>query len=495
MNPQTNFKHAHRPGLGRYLRAVLFGAVLLGSGLVHAATSTTPVAPLPVPAAKLTEIKVPGTTPMAAAAIDLAAAGYTEREFYAEGKANRYRGVLPSTVTTGQIIDGDWPYRTRVLVRAPNAGKFNGFLAVEWANVTVGQDVDFAFVESYEYLLREGYAVAVVSAQRVGVDRLKTWSPERYGTLSVEADITDPQGGARIDDCGFPINCPGDPLSWDVMTQVAKALKDNAADAAPLPGLAVKHVIALGESQSAQRLTWYYNAIQPLYQFFDGFVFLDYASQLRPDVRTPAISVNTEATAVMAPAMSTSKYTRIWAVPGTSHASLYAVKYVDDVLVRDKSFPGEKGPMSFSDMMGSQRCDLSPLFSTVDTGLVLNAALESTRQWITTGKAAVGTTTIKRDAAGKVIRDANGNAQGGVRLAQFTAPTAFVAPNGPELGCVLGGHHRDFTPAELKKRYGSYKAYVAKVRSAMKQVVDQGYVLPLDAEEVIRAAENSGVAR
>lgn len=495
MNPQADFKQAHRPSLGKYLRAVLFGAVLLGSGLVHAATSTTPAAPLPVLAAKLTEIKVPGTTPMAAAAIDLAAAGYTEREFYAEGKANRYRGVLPGTVTTGQIIDGNWPYRTRVLVRAPKAGKFNGFLVVEWANVTVGQDVDFAFAESFEYLLREGYAVAVVSAQRVGVDRLKTWSPERYGSLSVEADITDPQGGARIDDCGFSINCPGDPLSWDVMTQVAKALKDNAGDTAPLPGLAVKRVIALGESQSAQRLAWYYNAIQPLYQFFDGFVFLDYASQLRPDVETPAISVNTEATAVMAPAMTTSKYTRIWAVPGTSHASLYAVKYVDGVLVRDKSFPAEKGPMSFSDMMGSQKCDLSPLFSTVDTGLVLNAALESTRQWITTGKAAVPTNSFLRDAAGKVIRDANGNAQGGVRLAQFAAPTAFVAPNGPELGCVLGGHHRDFTADELKRRYGSHKAYVAKVRSAMKQVVDQGYVLPLDAEEAVRAAEASGVAR
>ena len=128
---------------------------------------------------------------------------------------------------TGQIIDSNWPYRTRVLVRAPQASKFNGFLVVEWANVTMGQDMDFAFAESYKYLLREGYAVAVVSAQRVGVDRLKTWSPERYETLSVAADVIDPQNGKRIDDCGFPIACPGDPLSWDIMTQVSKALKDN----------------------------------------------------------------------------------------------------------------------------------------------------------------------------------------------------------------------------------------------------------------------------
>jgi hypothetical protein len=33
-----------------------------------------------VPAAKLTEVCVPGTTAMAAAAVDLALAGYTERE-------------------------------------------------------------------------------------------------------------------------------------------------------------------------------------------------------------------------------------------------------------------------------------------------------------------------------------------------------------------------------------------------------------------------------
>ena len=94
-----------------------------------------------------------------------------------------------------------------------------------------------------------------------------------------------------------------------------------------------------------------------------------------------------------------------------------------------------------------------------------------------------------------MVRDASGNAQGGVRLSQFAVPTAELSPNGETIFCQLGGHHRDFTPAELKKRYGSHKAYVAKVRSAMKPVVDQGYVLRNDADEVIRAAVVSDVAR
>ncbi|WP_376703058.1 alpha/beta hydrolase domain-containing protein [Mesorhizobium sp. ISC25] len=72
------------------------------------------------------------------------------------------------------------------------------------------------------------------------------------------------------------------------MTQVSKALKDNAGDNPPLPGLTVEDVIALGESQSAHRLTRYYNTIQPLYDFFDGFVFLDlpdFLPAVRPSSR------------------------------------------------------------------------------------------------------------------------------------------------------------------------------------------------------------------
>ena len=141
-----------------------------------------------VPAATLTEVNVPGTSPMSATAVDLAAAGYTAREFYAEGLANRYTGANANTFTTATVLDGGNPYRTRVMVRYPKPNKFNGTLAVEWTNVTIGVDFEFATAEASEYLLREGYAVAIVSAQRVGVERLKTWSPQRYPGLSVDVN-------------------------------------------------------------------------------------------------------------------------------------------------------------------------------------------------------------------------------------------------------------------------------------------------------------------
>jgi hypothetical protein len=451
--------------------------------------------PLEAPAAKLTEINVPDTAPLGAAAIDLGASGYSEREYYADGVANRYRGATLGVLTTAEVIDGNWPYRTRVLVRAPDAKKFNGTLVVEWANVTAGQDIDFAFAESYKYLLSNGYAVAVVSAQRVGVDHLKAWSPNRYGSLTTTVDNIDPKDGSKIDTCGAAPVCPGDALSWDVMTQVAKALKDNAGDQQPLPGLKVEKVIALGESQSAYRLSVYYNTIQPIYGFFDGFTFLDLATQLRSDLPIPAISVNSESTATLFPPTTTSEYVRTWAVAGASHSSLYAANYVDAMVLRDKSIPTPGGPITFSQALASQNCSLMPLFSTVDSGLVLNAALESTNTWIRTGKPAAPSLTFERDAAGALIRDAAGNVQGGIRLGQFVAPTAAMAINGPAAFCVLAGHHREFTSAELKARYGTHEKYVALVSDAMKQAEQQGYILQLDRDEAISAAEKSTVAR
>ncbi|WP_298609031.1 alpha/beta hydrolase domain-containing protein [uncultured Thiothrix sp.] len=494
MQTLNTSNHAKR-GFMRLPRKIISTLLLSGillSGMEAFAQEGTP---LPIATAKLIEVNIPDSTPMTAAAIDLAKVGYTEREFYAEGKANRYRGVLPAAQATGQIIDGDWPYRTRVLVRTPKADKFNGTLVVEWINVTSGQDIDFAFAESYNYLLREGYAVAVVSAQRLGVDRLKTWNPKRYGDLNVTASNSDPQTGQKIDDCPPGTACPGDPLSWDIMTQVSKALKDNAAPTKPLFDLKVRKVIALGESQSAMRLSLYYNTIQPLYKIFDGFVFLDLAQQMRADVNTPAISVNSESLAGYLPPPTTSEYTRIWEVAGASHMSFYAAHYVDNLLLREQSVPSPKGFLNFTQMMEQQGCKLNPLFSKVDTGLVLSAAIESVHQWAESGKPAAPTLQFQRDAKMQVMRDADGKVLGGVRLAQFSVPTAYMAPNGEALGCVLAGHHRDFTKDELKARYGNHQTYVSQVKAALEEVRKNGYLLPLDEDSAVLEAEKSDVAR
>ena len=91
--------HKGWSGLSVRRAALLLLPVALAAVLVSAppVTAQAPSA-VPVPAATLTEVDVPGTSPMSATAVDLAAAGYTAREFYAEGLANRYTGAVAEHV-------------------------------------------------------------------------------------------------------------------------------------------------------------------------------------------------------------------------------------------------------------------------------------------------------------------------------------------------------------------------------------------------------------
>jgi hypothetical protein len=481
-----------RRGVGGLVAtAAIIGLLLSPSVSASASPQSGPSGPPPMPAAKLTQVNVPGTTPLGAAAVDLKAAGYTEREFYADGTANRYRGATSGATQTATVIDGNWPYRTRVLVDAPAPGHFNGTLVVEWTNVTIGVDANFVFAEANADLLREGYAYATVSVQKVGVDRDKSWSPQRYGTLSVDASNVDPQGGGTID-------ATNDPLSWDVYTQVAEALKANVGQNPPLPGLRVRNVIATGQSQSAARLATYYNTIQPLDNFFNGFVFWDRAtSKLRSDLAVPGISVNSEALSALGfPPFGTSTYTREWEVAGSTHGSIYAEQYVDAMFNRDKSLIGPNGqPESFTQWV-EPSCTVLPAFSTVPAGLVVGDAMDSVRNWIRTGRAAAPSIYFDRDATGALIRDSNGNVEGGVRLSQFVAPTAAVsAVNGTAFPCSVSGSHRYYTPQELKARYHTHGAYVAQVAAAALTAVKDGYELPYDAAVAVKDAATSSVAR
>ena len=100
------------------------------------------------------------------------------------------------------------PYRTRVDRPPPGvADEFNGTVLVEWQNVTAGYDLDALWNRRH---LREGYAWVGVSAQRVGVNQLRGWSPTRYGTLDVTG------GGAFHDRPALVRHLrqtrPGDPL-------------------------------------------------------------------------------------------------------------------------------------------------------------------------------------------------------------------------------------------------------------------------------------------
>jgi len=119
---------------------------------------------------------------------DLAGHGYVEEEFFIQGTANRYNTpnqTNPDSSSTGTIISSGNPYKTRMVVRRPaDPSKFNGVVLVEWYNVTNNFDAENVWFFNWENIMRSGYVWVGVSAQRVGVNALKAWSP-RYSTLDV----------------------------------------------------------------------------------------------------------------------------------------------------------------------------------------------------------------------------------------------------------------------------------------------------------------------
>ena len=84
---------------------------------------------------------------------------------------------------------------------------------VEWINVTGGPDKDIDWWLSGAHFIREGYAYVAVSAQQMGIDTMKEWSPNRYGSLDTTHDGIVGRDG----------------LSYDIFSAVGRAI--NRIDA------------------------------------------------------------------------------------------------------------------------------------------------------------------------------------------------------------------------------------------------------------------------
>ena len=425
--------------------------------------------------------------PFGSSPVPLGPAGYTEQEFFLSGTATGYQ----QAGTWGS--DGRWsvtpaeqaPYETRMLVRRPaDPAKFNGTVIVEWLNVSSGVDLDADFLYDNAELLREGYAWVGVSAQAAGVSALRAIDPARYASL----------------------NHPGDTFSYDIFSQAARSLLDPAG-VQPLGGLRPKALIADGESQSALRMTTYANAIQPVDHLFNGFLIhsrsataapisgppqVSQASpdiaQDRTDLRVPVLAVQTETDLTGAPMFyqqlnqADSARFRLWELAGSSHVDANWL-----ALAKAEVIPFIPVPPA--------DCALPP--NSDQENYLMDNALAQLNRWVRTGIPAVSAPRIEVDPTGSnIVRDADGNALGGVRSPIVQAPTATHTGNGnsgPTLSCELNGTITPFTPAQLSAHYPTHAAYVAAVGAAALRDVASGYLLPVDAAAIIKTAQSAPI--
>lgn len=413
--------------------------------------------------------------------------GYLEQEFILRGHAARDRIADPCA--DAEPVDQGHPYRTRFLLRRPrDPARFSGTVVVEWLNVSCGQDLDFVYAATRELILRAGHAWIGASVQRVGVDRLAGARPERYAGLSVTAPTNDPADGRPLDLPHPVTGLPGqDVLCWDIFSDVARVLR--APPQLWLDGAPVRRLIAAGESQSAIRLSHYFNSLQPLYGLYDGFLLYDRAGlmALRHDVAAPLISIGTDFFAEFAggsPAADPPNQ-RWWELAGASHVSLDEMRgYIDPQVLRDGLQQLDGRAASLTEVLDASHAGpKGRLWSRVPNGDLVKAALQALDRWIAEGVAPPSAPRLQLDGQRRLCRDAEGRTLGGIRYAEQDVPSARNDGIGPE-GAAIAGGHLDLTPEDMSRRYGDAAAYMAQVEAVVAANLAMGWLLPPEAERV-----------
>ena len=383
-SPRSDLAPARRSPLASVRRAFALGAVLASTLILSACSGSGGPAPDLFPKVAtptVTALASGGISaardyPFLAADFDLKAYGFTEQEFLIEGKANsydvnmsladlgKYLNTFPMT-GDAKVVSTDNPYRTRMMVYRPtDPGKFNGTVIVEWVNATNTWDTPIHWFEQKNMILRDGYAYAWISNQDMtvsGANGLKAWSPKLYDSL----DVTN--GGKFA----------AEELSWDIFSQAAKAIR---TDTKVLGGLAVRKVLAVGESQSAMRVSIYLNSHHPLTgNIYDGALVTNSGVAQRTDLAIPIIKILTETemaqaatneTTVLQP--DTPKY-KTWFVTGSTHSNLTALLPRAAQYVRD-----------FNGKVIADGCSVGQN-SRVPLGHVYNAGIYRLEQFLNLG--------------------------------------------------------------------------------------------------------------
>ncbi|MCQ3810720.1 MAG: hypothetical protein KTV68_09225 [Acidimicrobiia bacterium] len=441
--------------------------------------------------------------------------GYLEAEFEARGQAQSYRaiGELPRS---GQITaepNESAPFITRLLVRRPAAAvDFSGTVVVEWLNVSAGIDGSPDWDYMHRHIIRRGDAWVGVSAQRAGIDggglaeglHLKLYKPQRYGHLSH----------------------PGDAFSYDIFTQVAKALRQGGS---PLIGdLNPQRLLAVGESQSAAFLATYVNAIDPLVQTFDGYflhgrpgvrtelngtfgprvlnerydAMAHCPEQIRADARVPVLllSSETDVTVLRNEAIEQpdSENIRVWELPGAAHADTY-------LLVASRADGGQLEPSELARML-EPITDLvimtvdRPINSAPHQHYVAQAALEHLDRWAGGGEPPPIAPRLQLGDDGITCeRDDLGNARGGIRNPWVDTPLRMLSGEGQEGDgfAFLFGTTAPLETGTIDRLYpGGGDDYLAAFTESLDQTIAGGYILAIDRSEILAiAAETFELAR
>jgi hypothetical protein len=456
---------------------------------------------------------------------DLSRQGYVEEEYLVSGKANVYDWPAsgPAVVRTP-----DAPYTTRVLVRRPaNPHRFSGNVVVEMLNPSNLFDLNIGWALMHDQFMRRGDVWVGITAKPIDVVALKTFNPQRYGSLSLAnpLPLSDPRNCTDIQTVVDPPELRSrtteDGLIWDIYSQVGAWLKSGAASNPLTYGhrhSLVQEAYGFGYSQTGGYLIDYSNAINPLVVGSDGrpiydgylvgvacgaFVGTVPINQCSPnptdrDPRDPRGRIQDVGVPVIQ-VMSQSDYLfgidsrrpdgnspldqyRHYEMAGAAHATPDELEYSAapaDIIKAGRAIPASS-------------CDEGPR-SRFPSSIHFDAAMSNLNLWVRYGiKPPPG-----RDinvVNGAPVLDQFGNVTGGLRSPFVDVPTStwFGSSTGPGF-CFIVGHEVPFGEATLQAVYPTHGAYVRGVIRDVLNLVAQRYLTLADGLKLIHEAQSSNV--
>ncbi len=458
---------------------------------------------------------IPGDPFAMLGSLDLEAAGYVGDEWFLSGTARSYSlaGERTDDGRWDATREGSAPFKTRIVVRRPaEVARFNGTVVVEWMNVSGGLDAAPDWLFLHKHLMREGAAYVGVSVQKAGIDGgglvpgmpLKQANADRYGVLEH----------------------PGDAFAFDIYTQVGRALATPGSG--PLGDLQPDKMLAIGESQSAGFLVTYINAVDPIEQFYDGFLIhgrpgtaaaldgkylrsapdgdvsnvsavIASGHRVREDLRVPVLTYQTETDVVTLGSgrsrQPDSEKFRLWELAGAAHFDTYGLiaSQVDQEGVPSLELAERMAP---TDKPMGMAAD-TPVNSGPQQHYVLNAAFAQLENWVKTGTAPPKAPRLESEdaAATQLTRDELGIVKGGIRTPWVDAPTAVLSGDAPggDGFMFLFGKTVELDPATLARLYPNGPGdHRAQFEAATDLAVKAGFLLEADAPE-IRALATHGI--
>jgi hypothetical protein len=418
---------------------------------------------------------------------------YVEEEWFATGEADGH------------------PYATSVFVRRPrDKARFSGTVVVEPVHAASAAPV---WIYTSTYFMRSGHGWAAVCSQKSALDAfVKPSDPDRYASLSIWSDAP-PQETAGVG----AVAVPRDPaamqarmeqmrrmnvLSTPILAQVGAAL---AAGAGPFSGFDVRDVILAGHSQTGGVVTEYILNGHDAHRLDDGSpVYHAFFPSGAPSIAfgscdVPIVQVLSDGdiSNPNRPGREGRKYRRpdsdepsdryrLYELAGVAHMGTRYPPYSDNAMWQDDPV-GTAGNVPKDAPMNS-----------LPHGELFSMGMHHLVQWVADGVTPPRADRIEVGADGLFVKDQFGNTRGGVRCPQMDVPrlrylsNPGVDENGvPAFGVV--GIEEPLPSETLQRLYEDHSDYVQRFNRRLDELIDQGWLLAEDAEDLRNEAEKADV--